>query len=122
GVRRSGGWEGGGRGFGGAGGRMRVEPARDLHPVAAAFLDAGRSCGMPDLDDLNVPEPEGVGPMNLNIKGGRRCSPAVAYLRPVMGHRNLTVLTEAPAVKLTFTGTRGTGVVFLLDGRLASVR
>src|SRR6516162_134226 len=114
-------WEDGASEFRGAGGPIRVERARDLHPVAAAFLDAGRSSGMPYLDDLNVPEPEGVGPMNLNIKGGRRCSPADAYLRPVMGYRNLTVLTEAPTVKLTLTGTRCTGVKFLLDGELCSV-
>jgi choline dehydrogenase len=76
---------------------------------------------MPYLDDLNVPEPEGVGPMNLNVKDGTRCSPASGYLRPVMGHKNLTVLTEAPAVKLTFTGTRCTGVDFLLNGKLHSI-
>src|SRR5262249_14154952 len=38
-----------------------------------------------------------------------------------MGHRNLTVLTEAPAVKLTLAGTRWTGVEFLLDGEPCSV-
>src|SRR5262249_38695596 len=38
-----------------------------------------------------------------------------------MGNRNLTVLTEAPAVKLTLTGTRCTGVEFLMDGELCSV-
>jgi choline dehydrogenase len=76
---------------------------------------------MPYLDDLNVPEPEGVGPMNMNVKGGTRCSPAVAYLRPVMGNQNLTVLTGAEAVEMTFTGTRCTGVAFLLDGELRSV-
>ncbi|HKB36590.1 MAG TPA: GMC family oxidoreductase N-terminal domain-containing protein, partial [Gemmataceae bacterium] len=114
-------WEDGASEFRGAGGPIHVERARDLHPVAAAFIDAGRSCGMPYLDDLNIPEPEGVGPMNLNIKGGRRCSPADAYLRPVMENRNLTVLTEAPAVKLTLTGTRCTGVEFLRDGELCSV-
>jgi choline dehydrogenase len=114
-------WEDGGSDFRGAGGPIRVERARDLHPVAAAFLDAGRSSGMPYLDDLNVPAPEGVGPMNLNVKGGTRCSPAGAYLRPVLGHPNLTVLTEAPAVKLRLTGTRCTGVDFLLDGALRSV-
>src|SRR5262245_9092294 len=115
-------WEGGASAFRGAGGPIRVESARALHPVAAAFLDAGRSCGMPYLDDLNVPEPEGVGPMNLNIKEGRRCSPADGYLRPVMGKKNLAVLTEAPAARLTFTGTRCTGVEFLRDGKLCSVR
>src|SRR5262249_29741500 len=85
------------------------------------FIDAGRSYGMPYLDDLNVPEPEGVGPMNLNIEGGKRCSPAAAYLRPVLGHQNLTVLTDAPATKLTFSGTRCTHVEFRLDGQLLSV-
>src|SRR6516225_8720952 len=114
-------WEGGGSEFRGAGGPIRVERARDLRPVAAAFLGAGTSYGMPYLDDLNVPGPEGVGPMNLNIKGDRRCSPADAYLRPVMGHRNLTVLTEAPAVQLTFAGTRCTGVDFLRDGKIHPV-
>jgi choline dehydrogenase len=114
-------WEDGGSAFRGAGGPIRVERARNLHPVAAAFIDAGRSYGMPYLDDVNVPEPEGVGPMNLNVKGGMRCSPAGAYLRPVMGNQNLTVLTEAQAVKLTFSGTRCTGVDFLLDAKLRSV-
>jgi choline dehydrogenase-like flavoprotein len=121
-FKRSEDWEDGGSEFRGAGGPIRVERARNLHPVAAAFIDAGRSYGMPYLDDVNVPEPEGVGPMNLNVKGGARCSPARAYLRPVMGHKNLTVLTEAQVVKLTLSGTRCTGLDFLLDGQLHSVR
>jgi choline dehydrogenase len=120
-FKRSEDWEDGGTEFRGAGGPIRVERARNLHPVAAAFINAGRSYGMPYLDDINIPEPEGVGPMNLNVKGGTRCSPASAYLRPVMGHKNLTVLTEAQAVKLTLSGTRCTGLDFLLDGQLHSV-
>ena len=69
-------WEDGASEFRGAGGPIRVERARDLPPVVAAFIDAGRACGMPYLDDLNVPEPEGVGPMQQNVKGGTRCGPA----------------------------------------------
>ncbi|HEV3257557.1 MAG TPA: GMC family oxidoreductase N-terminal domain-containing protein [Gemmataceae bacterium] len=115
-------WEGGASEFRGAGGPIRVERARDLNPAAAALIDAGKSSGMPYLDDVNVPEPEGVGPMNLNVKGGTRCSPSRAYLRPVMERKNLTVLTEAQAVKLTLSGTRCTGLDFLLDGQLRSVR
>ena len=114
-------WEDGASELRGAGGPIHVERARNLHPVAAGFIDAGRSYGMPYLDDLNIPESEGVGPMNLNIKEGRRCGPADAYLRPVMAHRNLTVLTEAPTVKLTLAGTRCTGVELLLDGELYPV-
>jgi choline dehydrogenase len=110
-------WEDGAGETRGAGGPIRVERARDLHPVAAALIDAGRSYGMPYLDDLNVPAPEGVGPMNLNVKGGVRSSPAGAYLRPVVGRKNLTVVSEAQVVKLTLTRTRCTGLEFLRDGR-----
>jgi choline dehydrogenase len=120
-FKRSEDWEDGGSEFRGAGGPIRVERARNLHPVADAFIEAGKSYGMPYLHDVNVPEPEGVGPMNLNIRDGTRCSPAGAYLRPVMGHKNLTVLTEAQAVKLTLIGTRCTGLDFLLNGELRSV-
>src|SRR5262249_205493 len=42
-------WEGGASAFRGAGGPIHVERARGLHPVAGAFLDAGRSYGMPYL-------------------------------------------------------------------------
>jgi choline dehydrogenase len=62
-------WEDGESAFRGIGGPIHVERARNLHPVAAAFIKASRSYGMSYLDDLNVPEPEGVGPMNLNVKG-----------------------------------------------------
>jgi choline dehydrogenase len=121
-FKRSEDWEGGASEFRGAGGPIRVERAKKFHPAEAAFIDAGRSYGMPYLDGVNVPEPEGVGPLNLNVRDGARCSPWRAYLRPVMGHKNLTVLTEAQAVKLTLCGTRCTGLDFLLDGQLHSVR
>jgi len=54
-------WEGGESAIHGAGGPIRVERVWDLDPVPAALIEAGRSCGMPYLDDMNVPEPEGVG-------------------------------------------------------------
>jgi len=114
-------WEDGANDFRGSGGPIHVERARNLHPVAAAFIDASKSWGLPYLDDMNVPEPEGVGPTNLNVRGGARCGPAEAYLRPVMGRQNLTVRTGAEATRLTFTGTRCIGLDFLLDGELRSV-
>jgi choline dehydrogenase len=114
-------WEDGESEFRGQGGPIHVERARDLHPVAAAFIKAGRSYGMPYLDDMNVPEPEGVGPMNLNVRNGARSSLVDAYLRPVMDYKNLTVLTEAQAVKLTFTNRRCAGLDFLLNGTVRSV-
>ena len=39
-------WEDGESEFRGAGGPIHVERARDLYPVAATFIEAGRSYGM----------------------------------------------------------------------------
>ena len=116
-FRKSEDWEDGASEVRGAGGPIHVERARHLHPVAAALIDAGQSYGMPYLDDLNVPAPEGVGPMNLNVKAGARHGPAQAYLRAVLDRENLTVMTDAQVVRLALSGTRCTGLEFLHDGR-----
>jgi choline dehydrogenase len=55
-------WEDGANDFRGAGGPMRVERARDLHPVASALIEDGRSFAMPYLDDMNVPSPAASAP------------------------------------------------------------
>lgn len=115
-------WEDGATELRGAGGPIRVERARNLHPVATALIDAGKSYGMPYLDDVNVPRPEGVGPINMNVRDGQRSSPARAYLHPVMSHRRLTVLTGAQVVRLKLSGTRCTGLDYLRDGQVHSVR
>jgi choline dehydrogenase len=115
-------WESGASEVRGAGGPVRVERARNLHPIAAALIDGCRSFGLPYLDDANVPEPEGVGPMNLSVRGDSSCGPADAYLRPVACNRNLTVLTGARVAKLRLADTRCTGVDFLSGGEACSVR
>ena len=114
-------WEGGESAIHGAGGPIRVERPTQLDPIPAALIDAGRAFGMPYLDDMNVPEPEGVGRMTVNVRGRTRCSPSLAYLWPVMGKPDLTVVTEAQVVALALTGTRCAGVEFILDGELHSV-
>jgi choline dehydrogenase len=114
-------WEDGANEFRGAGGPMRVERARDLDPVSTALIDAGRSYGMPYLDDMNIPHPEGVGPQSLNVRDGRRCSPATAFLRPAMHSERLTVLTWAQAIKLRLSGTRCVGLDVLVEGERLTI-
>jgi choline dehydrogenase len=114
-------WEDGANAFRGAGGPIRVERARDLDPVSTALIDAGQARGMPYLHDINVPEPEGVGPQSLNVRDGRRCSPADSFLRPAMSRESLTVLTQAQTVRLRLRGTRCFGVDVLIEGRLHSI-
>jgi choline dehydrogenase len=114
-------WEDGANDFRGAGGPLHIERARDLHPVASAFIEAGRSYGMPYLYDINIPSPRGVGPLNLTIRDGKRCGPADAFLRPAQRSDRLTVLTRAQVVRLRHSGTRCTGVDVLAEGQRLSV-
>jgi choline dehydrogenase len=115
-FRRAEDWEDGASAGRGAGGPMRVERAHDPHILAKSFIEAGQTLGLPYLHDMNGPEPLGVGLMQINVRDGERCSPADAYLRPVLGHPRLTVLTGAQVQHLTFAGTRCTGLAFRHQG------
>jgi choline dehydrogenase len=112
-------WEGGQGAYHGAHGPLRVEHAKELDITATAFIEAAGSFGMPYLADSNVPSPEGVGPESMNVRDGKRCSSATAYLNPLMdaGQKNLTVLADAKVLKLNFNGTRCTGLWFIMNGR-----
>ncbi len=108
-------WEGGGSAWRGVGGPMHIERAQHLNPIGKAFIESGKSYGIPYLDDINVPEPIGVGPINMNVRGGVRCSTADAYLRPVLGKPALTVITGAKVLKLRLSDQRCIGLDVIRD-------
>jgi len=97
----------------GGSGPLKVTHARIDNPATRAWLEAGRQAGYPVSDDHNGARPEGFGPMERTIAGGKRISSAVAYLRPAMQRANLTVITEAHATRLILSGTRVCGVEYL---------
>jgi len=97
----------------GKGGPVWCQPAHDPHPAAPAMLEACRSLGYPVLDDLNGAREEGSGGfalMNQIIRDGRRQSIARSYLYPVLGKPNVTLLVKSHVDRVTFSGTRATGV------------
>jgi len=51
-----------------------------------------------------------VGAVPLNIDGGTRVGPGGAFLQPVLGRPNLTVLTDTRVGRLRFTGERVSGI------------
>ncbi len=74
--------------------------------------------GIPIRADLNGPMQEGAGYINMNIAAdGTRISASRAFLRPNLSRRNLTLLTNAHVTKLSFAGTRCSGVELLIDGQ-----
>jgi len=100
----------------GSEGPIQVTRAEQDHPFARAFLRAGEQAGYPLSDDLNGATREGFGAVDLTVGKGRRSSAASAYLRPVRGRPNLTVLTHAAARRVTFDARRATGISFRHDG------
>ena len=68
----------------GAGGPLGVSDLRAEHELHDAFIAAAQEAGYPRNPDFNGAEQEGVGPLQLTVRNMRRCSAAVAYLRPAM--------------------------------------
>ena len=108
----------------GEGGPLSVSDLRARHVLHDAFMDAAVEAGYPRNPDFNGPDQEGVGPLQLTVRNKRRCSTAVAYLRPAMLRRNLRVEVRALAHRVLFDGKRAVGIEYSQDGvlRRASAR
>ena len=103
------------------GGPLHVSDVRDKHDVSEAAIAACEALGLPRRD-LNGPEQEGASWYQVNIRGGKRCSAAVAYLHPAMGRANLRVETVALASRVLFEGKRAVGVEYTQSGETRTVR
>jgi 4-pyridoxate dehydrogenase len=58
----------------------------------------------------------------MTIRNGRRCSAAVAYLRPALKRRNVVIETRALATRILFDGTRAIGIEYAKNGNLLAAR
>ncbi|MCX7150184.1 MAG: GMC family oxidoreductase N-terminal domain-containing protein [Rhodocyclales bacterium] len=103
----------------GQGGPLNVANLRSMNPFQEIYLEAARQAGFPLIDDFNGAEQEGVGIHQVTQKNGERWNAARAYLTPHLASRpNLTVITQARARRILFTGKRASGVEFLQEGEL----
>ena len=100
----------------GAEGEWRVEDQRLTWEILDSFREACAEIGIPKTEDFNRGTNEGAGYFHVNQKRGVRWSAAHAFLHPVTHRKNLTVLTQAQAKRLTVVEGRVTGVDFWLDG------
>ncbi len=96
--------------FHGIGGFLNVADLRCVNPMSAAFVEAGRELGFPLNNDFNGAEQEGFGFYQVTQKGGKRCSTAVAFLKPVLNRPNLTVKTNAHVRRLNFENNKVSGI------------
>jgi len=94
----------------GSDGPLKLERGPATSPLCQAFFKAVQQAGYQLTDDVNGYRQEGFAPFDRNLHRGRRLSAARAYLHPVRGRPNLTVLTRAFVTKVRLEGGRATGV------------
>jgi choline dehydrogenase len=114
--------ENGGDDYHGADGPLSVANLVERNPLCEAFIQSAVGSGIPRNDDFNGSVQEGVGYYQLTTRNARRCSAAVAFLRPAMKRQNLRVVTEAFAQKVMFEGRRAVGVTFRRGDKTTTVR
>ncbi|HVH75649.1 MAG TPA: GMC family oxidoreductase N-terminal domain-containing protein [Stellaceae bacterium] len=115
-FRRQESWEGGESAYRGGNGPLTTRLSRYGDPLIEAYIAACEAAGIPQNDDYNGAEQEGVARSQMTIRDGRRCSAAVAYLRPALGRGNLEIATGALATRLVLERGRAVGVEYLAGG------
>lgn len=104
--------------FHGVGGPLSVSDLRYTNPLSEVFIQASEQAGHALNPDFNGAEQEGAGYYQVTQRNGRRCSAAVAYLRPATDRPNLDVVTGAQATRLLFDGGRARGVEISRKGQV----
>lgn len=90
---------------------VRQRPMQGLTPSCAAFIEAGRACGLPYVDDFNGDRQRGIGPYSLNVVNEVRMNTGITYLTDeVRARPNLTLRAECEVDRLIFEGRRVKGV------------
>ena len=124
-FRRQETWEKGADTYRGDSGPLTVETMTFKDPVSEAYAEAGRAAGHAGNPDYNGVQQEGFSPWQMTIRDGRRCSTAVAYLRPALSRPNLTVRVGALATRIVMEGDRAVGIEYAEEhagGRVHIVR
>jgi choline dehydrogenase/4-pyridoxate dehydrogenase len=126
-FKRSESWEGGESELRGGKGPLTVMNLNFEDPLVGGFLRATERCGYHSNPDYNGSSVEGFGPMQATIRNGKRCSAAVAYLRPALARQNVILITEALVSRVVLDQSpspKATGVEYTCNGErfLANVR
>jgi 4-pyridoxate dehydrogenase len=121
-FRRQESWESGASAYRGGDGPLTTRMTRYMDPLVEAYRAAGEAAGHPLTDDYNGAQQEGFGRSQQTIRNGRRCSAAVAYLRPALARPNLAVEVQALTTRILFEGNRAVGVEYLKGGERLTAR
>lgn len=102
---------------------VRREPLSRAPVFTPAFTEACRSLGHPLDPDKNAGEDGGVGPVPMNVDGGRRMGTAITHLFPALHRRNLELVSGAQVTRVLLDDhQRCTGVEYVVSGRTYQVQ
>ena len=108
--------------FHGAGGPLSVSDVA-CNPMSDLLVEATQDVvGVAHNRDFNGATQEGVGRFQATIRGGTRCSTAVAFLGPARSRTNLVVETDALVLGVDVEGGRATGVRYAQAGKTHTAR
>jgi choline dehydrogenase len=106
----------------GTDGPLAVSPTRLKRDIVEKWLQAAVAAGYRKAPDYNGADQEGVGYFQLTSDRGRRCSSAVAYLKPARGRQNLKIITNAQTERLILADGRAVGVRALIKGSMVDIK
>ncbi|HEX5452709.1 MAG TPA: choline dehydrogenase [Stellaceae bacterium] len=121
-FRRAENQERGADAYHGAGGPLDIADLRAPHELHDAFIAAAQEAGYPANPDFNGADQEGAGAYQVTVRRMRRCSAALAYLRPAMKRENLRVEMHAFAQRVLFEGNRAVGLEYAQNGAVRRVK
>ncbi|WP_406646384.1 choline dehydrogenase [Aliisedimentitalea scapharcae] len=98
-------------------GPLGVSQAGYDNPLFDAFVAAGPQAGQGQTDDPNGYQPEGTTRLDATRRHGRRCSAAIAHLRPALKRGNVTLVTGAVVQRVVIENGRATGVEYIHRGK-----
>ncbi len=115
-------WQNGADRYRGGKGPLKVSEVTDqLHPLCKNFLSAAQEIGINLNRDMNGEKQEGVGNYQITTHRGQRMSASRAYLWPIKGRTNLTVIKNALASRVLIKDKKAYGVEYLKSGKTQQV-
>jgi len=111
-FKKAEGFQHGSNEYHGAEGPLKVSEMSFTRPICDDFIEAVHSLDVPITDDINGANQEGAGYFHLTAHGGRRCSAAVAYLKPIKNRQNLRIMTHAHVTRIGFNNKKAETVHF----------
>jgi choline dehydrogenase len=115
-------WRGAGP-WHGADGPLHVMPIDTRRLLHTPLMEAAAAAGFATTDDIHGQVEEGFARGEITVDArGRRASTARAYLRPVLGRANLSVVTGALVTKVRIDNGKATGIEYRRAGGTVDAR